>query len=132
MPPNEASSRPGATPGLPIARFRLSPSALASGACGRPLPIVSISSRNPSSRRPRYIPADKTLNDIFAAFRCLFPVFESGHLLNQTVFPVASATAGPIHPLDLPHLPWTDEDADLTGAVVLSLSAARKTGRNLA
>ncbi|GKT92699.1 hypothetical protein CT0861_03027 [Colletotrichum tofieldiae] len=69
----------------------------------------------------------------FAAFRCLFPVFESAHLLNQAVFPAAtsSATASPIHPLGLPHLPWTDEDADLTGALVVSLSAASKTGRSL-
>ncbi|KAK1979529.1 hypothetical protein LZ30DRAFT_690600 [Colletotrichum cereale] len=80
----------------------------------------------------QYIPA--RLDDTFAAFRCLFPVFESAHLLNQAVFPAApaSATASPIHPLGLPHLPWTDKDADLTGAVVVSLSAASKTGRSLA
>ncbi|KAF6805604.1 hypothetical protein CSOJ01_09403 [Colletotrichum sojae] len=80
----------------------------------------------------QYMPADKPLDDIFAAFRCLFPVFESGHLLNQAVFAAAPATAGPIHPLGLPHLPWTDENADLTGAAVVSLSAASKTGRSLA
>lgn len=86
----------------------------------------------------QYIPADKPLDDTFAAFRCLFPVFESGHLLNQAVFPAASSaasasvTTSPVHPLGLPHLPWTEENADLTGAVVVSLSAASKTGRSLA
>ncbi|KAK1969633.1 hypothetical protein LY78DRAFT_744932 [Colletotrichum sublineola] len=84
----------------------------------------------------QYTPA--RLDDTFSAFRSLFPVFESAHLLNQAVFQSAasaSATANPnppIHPLGLPHLPWTDEDADLTGALVVSLSAASKTGRSLA
>ncbi|KAF6831349.1 hypothetical protein CPLU01_06768 [Colletotrichum plurivorum] len=44
----------------------------------------------------------------------------------------SSADTSSIHPLGLPHLPWTNKDADLNGAVVVSLSAASKTGRSLA
>ncbi|KAH7376403.1 hypothetical protein B0T11DRAFT_272265 [Plectosphaerella cucumerina] len=71
-------------------------------------------------------------DDTFDAFRSLFPVFEAAHLLNLAVFPAAPATTNPVHPLGLPQLPWNDEDADLSGAVVVSLSAASKTGRSLA
>lgn len=79
----------------------------------------------------RYHPAP--LDETSAAFRCLLlPVFESAHLLNQAVFPAVSATTSPVHPLGLPQLPWTDESANLSGAVVVSLSAASKTGRSLA
>lgn len=71
-------------------------------------------------------------DEAFAAFRSLFPVFESSQLLNQVVFPTASTPGGPVHPLGLPQLPWTDKNANLTGAVVVSLSAASKTARSLA
>lgn len=71
-------------------------------------------------------------DDTFDAFRSLFPVFEAAHLLNLAVFPAASATTSPVHPLGLPQLPWSEENADLSGAVVVSLSAASKTARSLA
>ncbi|KAK2024713.1 hypothetical protein LX32DRAFT_704723 [Colletotrichum zoysiae] len=82
----------------------------------------------------RYRYAPDRLDDTFDALRCLFAIFESAYLLNLAVFPAASAsaTASPVHPLGLSHLHWIEEDADLTGAVVVSLSAASKTGRSVA
>lgn len=73
------------------------------------------------------------LTERFMAYRSLFPVFESAHLLNRAVFP-ASPAASPTHPLGLPAsaLPWSSDTARLASAVVVSMSASSKTGRSLA
>lgn len=63
----------------------------------------------------------------------LKPVWECGHQLNRYVFPGQgeSKHLSPLHPLGLGHK-WTAEDADLTSAIVVSLSASTKTGRGFA
>ena len=52
----------------------------------------------------------------------LRPVWEAGHLLNEFVFGTP-----PIHPLGTEK--WDENDADLSSAVVVSLSASGKTAR---
>lgn len=63
----------------------------------------------------------------------LKPVWECGYQLNRYVFPGAGEAKhlSPLHPLGLGHK-WTAEDADLTSAIVVSLSASTKTGRGFA
>lgn len=51
------------------------------------------------------------------------PLCQSPHLLNTSVF-----SPRPIHPFGL-GAPWSEADADLSSAVVISLSALGKTGR---
>ncbi|EUC43340.1 hypothetical protein COCMIDRAFT_101129 [Bipolaris oryzae ATCC 44560] len=51
------------------------------------------------------------------------PLWQGPHLLNTSVF-----SARRIHPFGF-GAPWSQEDADLSSAVVVSLSASSKTGR---
>jgi Protein of unknown function (DUF2855) len=73
------------------------------------------------------------LDDDRAWTALLKPVWEAGHLLNRYVFPGAEKAehVSPLHPLGAGHK-WTSEDADLTSAIVVSLSASTKTGRGFA
>jgi hypothetical protein len=57
-------------------------------------------------------------------------VWQCGYLINSWVFPDKAGTK-PIHPLGLSE-GWTESDADLSSAAVISLSAASKTARSLA
>jgi len=52
------------------------------------------------------------------------PLWQGPHLLNASVF-----SAERIHPLGF-GAPWSETDADLSSAVVISLSASSKTGRS--
>lgn len=52
------------------------------------------------------------------------PLWQGPHLLNTSVF-----SARRIHPFGF-GAPWSQEDADLSSAVVVSLSASSKTGRS--
>jgi Protein of unknown function (DUF2855) len=58
----------------------------------------------------------------------LKPVWEGGYQLNRYVFP---EYLSPLHPSGSGHQ-WTAEDADLTSAIIVSLSASGKTGRGFA
>ncbi|PQE20810.1 hypothetical protein CJF30_00002132 [Rutstroemia sp. NJR-2017a BBW] len=65
-----------------------------------------------------------------AAWEILFrPTWGTGYLIAQYVF--APETQPPIHPLGI-DANWTAEDADLSHAVVISLSASGKTARSCA
>lgn len=64
------------------------------------------------------------------AWESLFrPTWESGHLISQHVFTPSSETQPPIHPLGM-GASWTASDADLSNAVIVSLSASGKTARS--
>ena len=58
-------------------------------------------------------------------------IWSTGHLLSQYTFPAPSQTQKPVHPLGMGG-EWSVEDADITKAVVVSLSASSKTGRAFA
>jgi hypothetical protein len=65
-----------------------------------------------------------------AAWEILFrPTWGTGYLIAQHVF--SPETQPPIHPLGI-NANWTAEDADLSHAVVISLSASGKTARSCA
>lgn len=63
----------------------------------------------------------------------LLPLHSAGTLFNRYVFPEArnAPTLQPQHPLGT-GLPWSAQDADLSSAVLVSLSAASRSGRSLA
>ena len=63
----------------------------------------------------------------------LKPVWEAAYQLNRYVFPGVGKAEhlSPLHPTGTGH-EWTAEDADLTSAIVVSLSASTKTGRGFA
>ena len=58
-------------------------------------------------------------------------VLEGAYLLNQHVFSPNPVIQPPIHPLGM-GMNWTAADADLSSAVLVSLSASSKTGRSFA
>ncbi|KAJ5222912.1 uncharacterized protein N7469_009152 [Penicillium citrinum] len=59
-------------------------------------------------------------------------IWLAGYFLARYVFP-SHKEQRPIHPFgDVAGVPWTKEDADLSSAVVVSLSAAGKTARSFA
>jgi hypothetical protein len=65
-----------------------------------------------------------------AAWKILFrPTWGTGHLIAQYVF--APEARPPIHPLGI-DANWTAADADLSHAVIVSLSASSKTARSCA
>ncbi|KAK1994259.1 hypothetical protein LX36DRAFT_213850 [Colletotrichum falcatum] len=64
-----------------------------------------------------------------AWFANVHPVWNGGYVLNRFVFPTGFK---PVHPLGAGAGEWTDRDADLSSAVVVSLSAASRTARSLA
>lgn len=59
------------------------------------------------------------------------PTWQTGYLLSRHTFTSDPASRPPIHPLGI-NLPWSAADADLSAAVVISLSASSKTGRSFA
>jgi hypothetical protein len=64
------------------------------------------------------------------AWEILFrPTWGSGHLISQHVFTPSPETQPPIHPLGI-DASWTASDADLSSAVIVSLSASGKTARS--
>ncbi|OBT63875.1 hypothetical protein VE03_06620 [Pseudogymnoascus sp. 23342-1-I1] len=58
-------------------------------------------------------------------------VWEGAYLLSQYVFSSSPQTRSPIHPLGI-DIKWTDADADLSSATLVSLSASSKTARSFA
>jgi hypothetical protein len=77
----------------------------------------------------RYILQKDPVNDEEMAWRALFAIWQAAFLLNKYVF-THEEHVQPVHPLGMGE--WTDEDADLSGAVVISMSASSKTGRSFA
>ncbi|KAF5857283.1 hypothetical protein ETB97_006008 [Aspergillus alliaceus] len=85
------------------------------------------------------ISTPKTISSLFSeealqrmAWESLFrPTWQTGYLLSRHTFTSSPGTQPPVHPLGI-GLPWTAEDADLSAAVVISLSASSKTGRSFA
>lgn len=59
------------------------------------------------------------------------PTWQTGYLLTRYTFTSNPASRQPIHPLGI-DLPWTVADADISAAVVVSLSASCKTARSFA
>ncbi|KAK3322670.1 hypothetical protein B0H66DRAFT_554915 [Apodospora peruviana] len=59
------------------------------------------------------------------------PVWEAGYLLNHSVFPTKGSGVKPVEPLGFGGL-WSEEDADLRDAAVVSLGAGTKTARSFA
>lgn len=59
------------------------------------------------------------------------PTWQTGYLLSRHTFTSNPTTQPPIHPLGM-NLPWTAADADISAAVVISLSASSKTARSFA
>ncbi|CRG89254.1 hypothetical protein PISL3812_06290 [Talaromyces islandicus] len=85
-------------------------------------PLITSSVKNPSD-----------LTNL--AWQALFrPVWQTGYLLNEYVFSRKTTTSQlhsqmePIHPLGI-NVSWSQEDADLSGALLISLSASGKTAR---
>ncbi|KAK4098868.1 hypothetical protein N658DRAFT_430999 [Parathielavia hyrcaniae] len=69
----------------------------------------------------------KQLNGAMGWDSLMSVLFQSGYMLNRFVFAWEDRVE-PVHPLGHPALPWTREDADLAGAVVVVLAASGKTG----
>jgi hypothetical protein len=59
------------------------------------------------------------------------PTWQTGYLLSRHTFTSNPASQPPIHPLGM-NLPWSAADADISAAVVVSLSASSKTARSFA
>jgi hypothetical protein len=59
------------------------------------------------------------------------PTWQTGYLLSSHTFTSDPTSRSPIHPLGI-DLPWTPADADISAAVVISLSASGKTARAFA
>ncbi|KAI9794291.1 MAG: hypothetical protein M1833_000434 [Piccolia ochrophora] len=57
--------------------------------------------------------------------------WEGAYLLSQHVFSPSPQTQTPVHPLGM-GMGWTTEDADLSSAIVVSLSASGKAARSFA
>ncbi|KAL4909125.1 hypothetical protein BDW74DRAFT_77821 [Aspergillus multicolor] len=73
--------------------------------------------------------SEKRLNQM--AWECLFlPTWQTGYLMSRHTFTSNPKSQPPIHPLGLET--WTAEDADISAAIVISLSASSKTGRSFA
>ncbi|KAH8703141.1 hypothetical protein BGW36DRAFT_368879 [Talaromyces proteolyticus] len=89
---------------------------------------------NPLINFPVKNPANMTDLGWEALFR---PIWQTGYLLSEYVFSTRTVTnklhgqINPIHPLGI-DLPWTQEDADLSQAFLISLSASGKTARSFA
>lgn len=54
-------------------------------------------------------------------------LFQTGFLLNRFVFPWEGDEKA-VHPLGMEGMPWTGEDADIAGAVMVLLAPSGKTG----
>lgn len=73
---------------------------------------------------------EDTLNRL--AWTALFrPIWQTGYLLSRHTFTSSPASRSPVHPLGIDR-PWTATDADISAAVVISLSASSKTARSFA
>lgn len=79
---------------------------------------------------------ERQLKDL--AWETLFrPTWQSGYLLSQHVFSPSAAAAPaadaipPVHPLGMGGA-WSRQDADLSSAIVVSLSASGKTAQSFA
>ncbi|BCS18072.1 DUF2855 family protein [Aspergillus puulaauensis] len=73
---------------------------------------------------------EDTLNRL--AWTTLFrPIWQTGYLLSRHTFTSSPASLLPVHPLGIDR-PWTATDADISAAVVISLSASSKTARSFA
>jgi hypothetical protein len=59
------------------------------------------------------------------------PTWSTGYLLSRHTFTSSPVERPPIHPLGM-NLPWSAADADISTAVVVSLSASSKTARSFA
>ncbi|KAJ6015296.1 Protein of unknown function DUF2855 [Penicillium herquei] len=60
-------------------------------------------------------------------------IWQCGHHLNEYTFPTNPQIQKAIHPLGSRfNLPWSEEDGDLSSAVVVSLGASTKTARTFA
>lgn len=68
---------------------------------------------------------DMAINSLFRG------VWEGAYLLRQHVFSPSPQTQSPIHPLGIA-MRWTAADADLSSAMLVSLSASGKTARSFA
>ncbi|EJD53415.1 hypothetical protein AURDEDRAFT_157987 [Auricularia subglabra TFB-10046 SS5] len=88
---------------------------------------VSPHRKNVFNLNNRYVQAPGV--DAWAASRR--PVWECAYLMNRYTFAAPRSGVAPAHPLGM-GLPWTEKDADLRQAVVVSLSASSKTGRSFA
>ncbi|KAK1977766.1 hypothetical protein LZ30DRAFT_730902 [Colletotrichum cereale] len=62
-----------------------------------------------------------------AWFANVYPPWNGGYLMNRFTYPTDFK---PAHPLGSGAGEWTDQDADLSSAVVVSLSAASRTARS--
>lgn len=90
------------------------------------LPLSTISDTASAS------PSDQDELDRLGWSSVFQAIWRAGHHLNQFVFsPLKSQQ--PIHPLgDVAGLPWTEDDANVSSAVVVSLAASGKTARAFA
>lgn len=59
------------------------------------------------------------------------PTWQTGYFLSRHTFTSDPTSRPQIHPLGV-NLPWSTADADLSAAVIISLSASSKTGRSFA
>lgn len=59
------------------------------------------------------------------------PTWQTGYLLSRHTFTSNPTVRPPTHPLGI-NLPWTETDADISAAVVVSLAASSKTARSFA
>ncbi|KAL3451129.1 hypothetical protein BJX65DRAFT_321864 [Aspergillus insuetus] len=83
----------------------------------------------------RYIISSSTDESQHAWESAVRPIWQCGYVLSEYVFTPDPAKNPAIHPL--PGVPsvkkeWTNEDADISKAVVISLAASSKTGRSAA
>ncbi|EFQ30521.1 hypothetical protein CGRA01v4_13433 [Colletotrichum graminicola] len=62
-----------------------------------------------------------------AWFANVYPPWNGGYVLNRFTYPTDFK---PVHPLGQGAGEWTDQDADLSSAMVVSLSAASRTARS--
>jgi hypothetical protein len=56
------------------------------------------------------------------------PLYQSAFLLNRFAFDWTAAAERKVHPLGIAEIPWSEEEADIAGAVVVLLAASGKTG----
>jgi hypothetical protein len=82
-------------------------------------------------RKPTFLADEQDPQTIDLGWEAATRVLWScGHLLNCFVFPGNSGIK-PVHPL-VEQLPWSQEDADLSTTLLISLSASTKTGLSVA
>ncbi|OLN81988.1 hypothetical protein CCHL11_09238 [Colletotrichum chlorophyti] len=71
---------------------------------------------------------ESTTSEEFRAwFAVVYSIWGGGYVLNRYTFP---SEFKPVHPLGEGAGEWSDEDGDLSSALVVSLSASSKTGRS--